>query len=136
MTRMQMSREHGSRIDIQGISSRPCDLASVFSVVERNLIDVTFRCSCDVPAHAYTFSWEGNPNWSKAYVGSEELFEYFKGRAKAYGIDKFVHLQHRVVGCTWDEKLGQWNVDIQDEANNRSFTDTAEVVINACGFLK
>lgn len=22
-------------------------------------------CACDIPAHAYTYSWEGNPNWSR-----------------------------------------------------------------------
>lgn len=22
-------------------------------------------CACDIPAHGYTYSWEGNPNWSK-----------------------------------------------------------------------
>lgn len=22
-------------------------------------------CACDIPAHSYTFSWEGNPKWSR-----------------------------------------------------------------------
>ena len=22
-------------------------------------------CACDIPAHGYTFSWEGNPTWSR-----------------------------------------------------------------------
>lgn len=22
-------------------------------------------CACDIPAHGYTYSWEGNPNWSR-----------------------------------------------------------------------
>lgn len=22
-------------------------------------------CACDIPAHAYTYSWAGNPNWSR-----------------------------------------------------------------------
>lgn len=22
-------------------------------------------CACDIPAHAYTYSWEGNPEWSR-----------------------------------------------------------------------
>lgn len=25
-------------------------------------------CACDIPAHGYTYSWEGNPNWSRLYV--------------------------------------------------------------------
>ncbi|KIW94684.1 uncharacterized protein Z519_04661 [Cladophialophora bantiana CBS 173.52] len=92
-------------------------------------------CSCDVPAHAYTFSWEGNPNWSHAYVSSEELFHYFKGRAKAYGVDQYVHLRHRVLGCEWNGESGLWQVEVLDTVNNRSFVDAANIVINACGFL-
>ncbi|KAK5000691.1 hypothetical protein LTR66_000482 [Elasticomyces elasticus] len=92
-------------------------------------------CSCDVPAHAYTFSWEGNPLWSRAYVGAVELFEYFKGRAVAYGVDEFVRLQHRVVGCDWDDQQGKWFVKVEDLSSNTTFVESAEVVINACGFL-
>lgn len=22
-------------------------------------------CACDIPAHGYTYSWEGNPEWSR-----------------------------------------------------------------------
>ncbi|KAK5000891.1 hypothetical protein LTR66_000308 [Elasticomyces elasticus] len=93
-------------------------------------------CSCDVPAHAYTFSWEGNPLWSRAYVGAVELFEYFKGRAVAYGVDEFVRLQHRVVGCDWDDQQGKWFVKVEDLSSETTFVDSTEVVINACGFLK
>ncbi|KAK5203760.1 hypothetical protein LTR99_009861 [Exophiala xenobiotica] len=115
---------------------RFCDKPATLVIYEKN-DDVTGTCcSCDVPAHAYTFSWEGNPNWSHAYVGAEELFDYFKGRAKAYGVDEFVQLRHKVLGCQWQEDQGLWQLNIRDSANNRDFVDTADIVINACGFLK
>lgn len=25
-------------------------------------------CACDIPAHAYTYSWEGNPEWSRLFA--------------------------------------------------------------------
>jgi len=25
-------------------------------------------CACDIPAHGYTYSWEGNPEWSRLFV--------------------------------------------------------------------
>jgi heterodisulfide reductase subunit A-like polyferredoxin len=25
-------------------------------------------CACDIPAHGYTYSWEGNPDWSRLFV--------------------------------------------------------------------
>ncbi|OAL40668.1 hypothetical protein AYO20_00404 [Fonsecaea nubica] len=92
-------------------------------------------CACDVPAHAYNFSWEGNPNWSMAYVTSEEIFEYYKGRAKAYGVYDHLHTRHRVVRAQWHEDQGVWHVEVEDLETSRTFTDQAEVVISATGFL-
>ncbi|KAH8816619.1 hypothetical protein F5884DRAFT_873328 [Xylogone sp. PMI_703] len=92
-------------------------------------------CSCDIPAHGYTYSWEGNPNWSKAYVGSEEIFDYYKSRAKAYGVFDYVHLQHKVREARWNDDTGKWIVQIEDTVHSRVFKDEAEVLINAGGFL-
>lgn len=69
-------------------------------------------------------------------MGSEELFNYYKGRAKAFGVYEAVHLKHAVSGMTWDSGKGVWKVDVNDLSSNRTFTDEAEVVINAGGFLK
>ncbi|UZP40374.1 hypothetical protein NXS19_008190 [Fusarium pseudograminearum] len=35
-------------------------------------------CACDIPAHSYTFSWEGNPKWSRFYVEAPEILQYLK----------------------------------------------------------
>jgi cation diffusion facilitator CzcD-associated flavoprotein CzcO len=69
-------------------------------------------------------------------VGSEEIFEYYKGRAEAYGVFDYVRIQHRVNEARWDEKTGKWLVQVEDMAHSRTFTDEAEVLINAGGFLK
>ncbi|OAL56021.1 FAD/NAD(P)-binding domain-containing protein [Pyrenochaeta sp. DS3sAY3a] len=92
-------------------------------------------CACDVPAHAYTYSWEGNPNWSKAYVGAVELFDYFKSRAVAYGVEDFVHLNHLVEQAIWKEDEGLWELQVLDQARNIRFITSAECLINAAGFL-
>lgn len=93
-------------------------------------------CSCDVPSHTYTYSWEGNPYWSRAYVGSPELLEYFTGRAKAYGVNEFVKLQHKVRSVVWNDETAQYDVAVDDLEKGVTLTDKAEVVINATGFLK
>ncbi|RFU29418.1 hypothetical protein B7463_g6928, partial [Scytalidium lignicola] len=38
-------------------------------------------CACDIPAHGYTYSWEGNPEWSRFYAEAPEIHAYFKGCA-------------------------------------------------------
>ncbi|KAM6479934.1 FAD/NAD(P)-binding domain-containing protein [Trichoderma sp. SZMC 28011] len=92
-------------------------------------------CSCDIPAHGYTYSWEGNPSWSKPYVGAEELFDYFKSRAQAYGVFDHVHLNHRVIEAKWNGLKGQWSLQIEDVTNSTILSDECDVLINAGGFL-
>ncbi|KAH7082312.1 hypothetical protein FB567DRAFT_562120 [Paraphoma chrysanthemicola] len=92
-------------------------------------------CACDVPAHAYGYSWEGNPRWSRVYVGAVELYDYFKGRACAYGIDEFLHLENQVTSAAWDDQSGKWTIQILDRRTGSTFTDEGEILINACGFL-
>ncbi|KAH7397965.1 hypothetical protein BKA64DRAFT_624001 [Cadophora sp. MPI-SDFR-AT-0126] len=92
-------------------------------------------CSCDIPAHGYTYSWEGNPSWSRPYVGAKEIFDFYKGRAQAYGVFERLKLSHRVVQAVWNEAQGKWKLEIEDVTNNRIFADEAEVLINAGGFL-
>ena len=29
--------------------------------------------ACDVPAHAYSFSWRPNPSWSSSFPGAQEI---------------------------------------------------------------
>ncbi|KAH7389237.1 hypothetical protein BKA64DRAFT_696700 [Cadophora sp. MPI-SDFR-AT-0126] len=93
-------------------------------------------CSCDIPAHGYTYSWEGNPDWSRLYIGAEEIFDFYKGRAEAYGVFKRLKLLHRVVQAIWSEERGKWELEIEDLANDRTFTNKAKVLINAGGYLK
>jgi cation diffusion facilitator CzcD-associated flavoprotein CzcO len=69
-------------------------------------------------------------------VGAVELFDYFKGRAKANGVDNFVRLNHRVKAAVWNDSAGVWEVEVEDSASGSVFTDRAEVLINAAGFLK
>ncbi|EXJ84595.1 hypothetical protein A1O3_05265 [Capronia epimyces CBS 606.96] len=92
-------------------------------------------CACDIPAHAYSYSWEGNSQWSRAYVGAVELYEYFKGRSIAYGVDEFLRLNHRVTAARWDDARGKWTVKIEDTARGATFEDEADLLVNGAGFL-
>lgn len=53
----------------------------------------------------------------------------------AYGIEEFIRLQHRVTKAIWDARKGRWTLTVDDILHNRTITDEAEVIINACGFL-
>lgn len=58
------------------------------------------------PAHAYTYPFEPNPNWSSFYAGSAEILQYFKGFADKYDLLKYINLEHKVTSAIWDEGQG------------------------------
>lgn len=45
-------------------------------------------------------------------------------------------LNHEVVGATWDDEKGVWQVMVKDLVRGVTFLDTAEVLINGMGVLK
>jgi hypothetical protein len=38
-------------------------------------------CACDIPSHAYQWTFARNPEWSTYYAGSEEIWRYLKNWA-------------------------------------------------------
>ncbi|KIW79462.1 hypothetical protein Z517_06074 [Fonsecaea pedrosoi CBS 271.37] len=88
----------------------------------------TGALACDVPAHAYTYSWEGNPHWSRAYVGAEELYKYYEGRTEVYGVAESVRLNQHVTKAQWDGESGRWTPTINKEQDGTTLTDEAEII--------
>ncbi|KIX92006.1 uncharacterized protein Z520_12277 [Fonsecaea multimorphosa CBS 102226] len=91
--------------------------------------------SCDVPAHSYTYSWVGNPSWSKVYVGAVEICEFYKRLARSYGVYEKTMFRHQVVGAEWEDKTSQWKVTIKDLNTGKVLIDHAEVLLNLGGIL-
>ena len=63
-------------------------------------------CACDVPAHAYTYPFEPNPNWSSFYAYAPEIRKYFENFADKYDLFPFVKLNSKVLTATWVEEKG------------------------------
>lgn len=92
--------------------------------------------SCDVPAHGYTYTWARNPDWSRAYASGEEIWQFYRGLAKDYGVYEKTKFRHKVVGATWNVENSEWEVEVEDQASGTKFTDRADVLINGGGSLK
>ncbi|KAK3323137.1 flavin-binding monooxygenase [Cercophora scortea] len=92
-------------------------------------------CSCDIPAHSYSYPWVGNPNWSKVYVGAEEIFEFYREKAQEYKVYEHAKFNHKVLGAEWNEETGKWTVKVQDLVSGEVSEDSAEVVLNCAGVL-
>jgi hypothetical protein len=61
---------------------------------------------CTRPAHAYTYSFEPNPNWSSFYAYAPEIRQYFEGFAQKHGLMPNIKLNSRILSATWAEEKG------------------------------
>jgi cation diffusion facilitator CzcD-associated flavoprotein CzcO len=93
------------------------------------------RCACDVPSHNYTWSFEPKLDWSGVYATSQEIYNYFDSFSNKYGLKKYIHTEHQVIGAQWDNKKGGYDVRVQYVNGKQEFTAHCDILINASGVL-
>ncbi|UPK95264.1 hypothetical protein LCI18_006199 [Fusarium solani-melongenae] len=91
--------------------------------------------ACDVPSHAYQFTFEGNPKWSRYWAKGPEIQDYLKSVATKYGADKYMKFNHNADKAVWDQKEGKWTVTFTRTDTSEVVTDSADVLIQAVGAL-
>ncbi|KAH7350441.1 cyclohexanone monooxygenase [Pyrenochaeta sp. MPI-SDFR-AT-0127] len=97
-------------------------------------------CRCDVPAHLYSYSFAGNPNWSRVYPGQEEILAYLTQVAGSHDLFRYTRFSSAVETATWDEVESRWKVSIRnlgakDAEFDATYTMTADFLISAIGQL-
>lgn len=64
--------------------------------------------ACDVPSHAYRFSFAPNPDWSQTFAPGPEIQAYLKDVAKRFGIEPLIRFNSEIVEA---ELVGkQWRL--------------------------
>jgi len=108
-----------------------------FTILERGSdVGGTWRdnhypgAACDVASHLYSFSFEQNPNWSRAFGQQPEIFEYIKRCAKKYDLYRHVRFNTTIVSAAFDEAGGVWSVKT---AEGEALT--ANIMVSAVGAL-
>jgi len=89
--------------------------------------------ACDIPAHAYTFPFEGNPDWSHFYATGPEIQAYIKATSVKYNLEKHVQCNSKVLETVWDDQVGKWKIKV--DINGTIYEDEADILINGSGFL-
>jgi cation diffusion facilitator CzcD-associated flavoprotein CzcO len=84
--------------------------------------------TCDVPSHAYTYSFEPNPDWTLFMPPGSEIQQYFERTTKKYGIDASITFNTEVTSCVFED--GCWRLQ-----TNQGTRDVADIVIVATGVL-
>jgi cation diffusion facilitator CzcD-associated flavoprotein CzcO len=84
--------------------------------------------TCDVAAHAYTYTFERNPDWSQMFAPGPEIHQYFIRTADKYDVTKLIHFGEEVSECLYDG--GKWHIKTK-----KGTEDWADFVIAASGVL-
>ncbi len=86
--------------------------------------------TCDVPAHAYTYSFEPYPEWEAYYATGAEIQRYFEKVVEKYGLAPSIRFNAEVTALDWDETSATWTLALADGSRQRFDT-----VIAASGVL-
>ncbi|KAL8919728.1 MAG: hypothetical protein Q9172_004841 [Xanthocarpia lactea] len=89
---------------------------------------------CDVPSHSYTFSFEANAEWNGFYAHGDQIQKYFLDFCDKYDLRKYMRLETTVLGATWLDEEGQWELDLRSKDGTR-FSDRCHVLVSGSGPL-
>lgn len=84
--------------------------------------------TCDVPAHAYTYDFAPNPEWSAFLVGGDEIQAYFEKVVDDYEIRPLIRFNSEIASAQWDGQA--WDIETADGGR-----DSARVLLMATGVL-
>lgn len=83
--------------------------------------------ACDVWAHAYTFSYAPNPDWTSSFVSQPEIERYLQACVSEFGLEPHMQFNTRITAADYQQQ-GSWL--LTSESGEQYEYD---VVINAMG---
>ena len=86
--------------------------------------------ACDVVSRFYSFSFDRDREWSQVFAPQGEIWQYQIEVAERFGIRPHVRFNTEVLSAAFDEKTGQWTVDLAD-----GHKITTPVLISAVGLF-
>lgn len=84
--------------------------------------------ACDVAAHLYSYSFARNPTWRTRYAKGHDIWRYYHGVARQFGVLPFIRYHQEVMSAVFAD--GIWQVTTRDEE-----CFEADIVITATGRL-
>lgn len=84
--------------------------------------------ACDVPSHAYRYSFAPNPDWSQTFSPGSEIHAYLKDVAKRFGVEPLIRYNSEIVEA---ELIGnRWHL-----TSSQGPEGEFDAVISAVGIL-
>lgn len=69
-------------------------------------------CSCDVAARFYWYSFDQQPDWTRAFAFQPEILRHIEEMVERRGIREHVRFGAQVVEAVWDEAALVWRIRI------------------------
>ena len=86
--------------------------------------------ACDVPSHVYSFSFEPNPEWSRAFATSGEIQAYLLRCVEKHALRPHISFDTAISEASFDADAGLWRL-----TTSRGEVVSARVVVSAVGGL-
>ena len=86
--------------------------------------------TCDVPAHAYTYSFEPWAEWSDYYSTGAQIQTYFEMVTDKHDLRPFIRFGHEVTSAVYDDTSATWTLTF-----GTGETTQVDVVVAASGVL-
>jgi cation diffusion facilitator CzcD-associated flavoprotein CzcO len=71
-----------------------------------------------------------------SYSPAPEILDYFRKVATKYELYRYIKLNQKIVGATWDEDQGIYNLEIENVESGETSKDWCHFLINGSGVLK
>lgn len=68
-------------------------------------------CGCDIESHLYSYSFELNPDWTRAFSRQPEIQRYILHCVDKYDLRPRIRFGARVQRAVFDESEGTWSVE-------------------------
>jgi cation diffusion facilitator CzcD-associated flavoprotein CzcO len=84
--------------------------------------------ACDVPAHMYTYSFQGNPEWGHRFARGNEIQAYMEKVSSDHGVTDQVRFNESLEECHYRD--GKWHL-----STSKGNSMVVDFVVSATGIL-
>ena len=67
-------------------------------------------CGCDVQSHLYSYSFAGNPNWTRRFPAYDEIQRYILDTTERFGLRPHIRFGQELCSARFDETVGRWHI--------------------------
>ncbi|KAI3584623.1 hypothetical protein IWW34DRAFT_896296 [Fusarium oxysporum f. sp. albedinis] len=88
---------------------------------------------CDIASHVYQSTFAPKTDWSDKYAPGHEIREYWQSVAQKFDVYKYVKLNTRVEGTTWDDEEGVWITKLRNVKTGEETVEKNEFILTSIG---